>query len=294
MTRRPSSAAIALCRPTFAPRSQTTVPPASASIDRTIPSLAWPAASRDRRSRTPPTQCRLGSSGGSPPSAGGCRAALRAGRADRGGARLAAAASPPASWRRCAAAWTWMWRPRPRLNRVRAGRSARREVQRDAVEVRSKKAAEADVAAGHQRERRQEVLAELAIGDPRSARLCRGDRERVDEDRTALGEQDVGRARVAEREAGGSRFGLDVERQEGRVAEHPERPLVGIRHELDLRRPDDGVGPGRVCGGFEGRGLMRTSRPSAWSRSSRPLATVRSQRSANERLIWRRRTPSRR
>ena len=48
------------------------------------------------------------------------------------------------------------------------GQQPRCEVEGDALEMVTQQAAEADVHAGHERERRQEVLAELAVGDPRS------------------------------------------------------------------------------------------------------------------------------
>ncbi len=55
------------------------------------------------------------------------------------------------------------------------GQQPRREVQRDALEVVSQEAPETDVDAGHQRQRRQEVLAELTVRDthgrPGSTRL---------------------------------------------------------------------------------------------------------------------------
>ena len=50
-----------------------------------------------------------------------------------------------------------------------AGQQPRREVERDAVDVVAQHQPEPDVAVGHERERREEVLAELAIGDPRRA-----------------------------------------------------------------------------------------------------------------------------
>ncbi len=67
----------------------------------------------------------------------------------------------------------------------------RREVQRDAVGIGPLQRPEADVTKGHQRERRQEVLAELAVGDPRAAVLERLERERIDEDRPAIDELHV-------------------------------------------------------------------------------------------------------
>ena len=104
---------------------------------------------------------------------------------------------------------------------------------------------EPDVAVGHDRQRRQEVLAELAVGDPRSAVLVRLERQRVDHDRARVAELDVVGRGVLERPAGGQRLELDVERQQRGVLELAERPLEGIRDELDLLGPDDRPGVGR-------------------------------------------------
>ena len=64
-----------------------------------------------------------------------------------------------------------------------ARQEAAREVERDAVEVLAQERREPDVADRHEREGREEVLAELAVGDPRAARLGRLEREGVDVDR---------------------------------------------------------------------------------------------------------------
>ena len=83
-----------------------------------------------------------------------------------------------------------------------------------------------DVAVRHQRQRGEEVLAELAIGDPRRPLLGPLERERVDEDRPAAPELDVVGGGVAERESALERERLGLEGQERGVPEHPERPLV--------------------------------------------------------------------
>ena len=53
----------------------------------------------------------------------------------------------------------------------------RGEVERDAVELGAEQVGKAHVEPGHQRERRQEVLAELAVRDPRRAVLVRLERQ---------------------------------------------------------------------------------------------------------------------
>ena len=131
------------------------------------------------------------------------------------------------------------------------------EVERDPVEVAAQEAAQPHVAQGHQRERRQEVLAELAIRDPRRASGGTTERQRVDEDRAPGAELDVVGARVPEREAGRDGPSLDVEGQERRRLELPEGPLVGIRDERQRLGADDGHGPRRVGGDLERSGLVR-------------------------------------
>ena len=60
-----------------------------------------------------------------------------------------------------------------------------------------------------------------------------------------VAELDVVGGGVLERPAGGQRLELDVERQQRGVLELAERPLEGIRDELDLLGPDDRPGVGR-------------------------------------------------
>ena len=60
---------------------------------------------------------------------------------------------------------------------------------------------EANVPPGHQREWGEEVLAELAVGDPRRAGLGSLKGQRVDEDRAAAAELDVVGGRVSKGEA---------------------------------------------------------------------------------------------
>ena len=153
------------------------------------------------------------------------------------------------------------------------------QVERDAVGVGAEERREPDVAVRHERQGRQEMLAELAVGDPRRSVLVGLERERVDQDRPGVAELDVVGRGVLERPAGGQRLELDVQGQQRRVLELAERPLEGIRDELDLVGPDDGTGVGR-------RGLVETSaaswpisRPASIRRLARPLATKASQSS---------------
>ena len=69
--------------------------------------------------------------------------------------------------------------PSPSERRVRPRKEPRGEVERDALEVVPQQAAQPDVHAGHERQRRQEVLAELAVWRPtvRPARVRSKERE---------------------------------------------------------------------------------------------------------------------
>ena len=137
----------------------------------------------------------------------------------------------------------------------------RGELERDALDLRAEQVRQAHVAPGHQRQRRQEMFAELAIRHPRRAVLVRLERQGVDQDGAAVAELDVERRCVPERPPIGERFELSVERQERGVTQLPERPFVGVADELDRLGRDDRMGPGRL-GELEGRRFVR-QQPSA-------------------------------
>ena len=141
---------------------------------------------------------------------------------------------------------------RPKLSRVRHGSRRAARSSGISVGVGAEQVRQADVASGHQGQRRQEVLAELAVGDPRRAVLERLERERVDQDGPGVAELDVVGGGVLERPAVGDRVELGVERQERRVAQLAEGPLVRIADELDRLGRDDRVGVGGL-GAIEGR-----------------------------------------
>ena len=185
-------------------------------------------------------------------------------------------------------------RPEAEVPACPAGEQPRGEVERDPVDEVAEHQPQPDVAVRHERERGEEVLAELAIGDPGRPLVGPLEREGVDEDGPAAPELDVVGGRVAEREALLERERLGVEGQEGGIPEHAERPLVRIRDEIDPLRPDDRMG--RLRRRLRRRsvsGSWPTRRPRSWRVVSRPLATRSSQSAANEALICRRRTPSR-
>jgi hypothetical protein len=131
------------------------------------------------------------------------------------------------------------------------------------------------------------MLAELAVGDPRPARLRRLERQVVDVDRSRTEELDVVRARVAEGQPDLERGLLDLEREECGVPELAERPLVRVGDERDRRGPDDA---GRGRGGREfssGAWSYGRTLPASASRASSPVASTAAQRSANDGSIWR-------
>ena len=96
------------------------------------------------------------------------------------------------------------------------GQQRRRQVKRDAVELVAEHPAHPDVAPGHERERRQEVLAELLVRDPGHAGRVALEREVVDEHRLDAPELDVVGGGILERPALRQRRRLDLERQQAR------------------------------------------------------------------------------
>ena len=130
----------------------------------------------------------------------------------------------------------------------------RGEVERDAVELVPEHPAHSHIPAGHQRQRRQEVLAELLVRDPRRIRGQPLERQVVDEHRLDAPELDVVRGGVLERPALREAAAWTSEGQERRVLELPERPLIGIADEWHHLGPDD-RGGSVVEGVFE-RGVL--------------------------------------
>jgi hypothetical protein len=100
------------------------------------------------------------------------------------------------------------------------------ELQGNAVEVLAQHEPQARVAHRHERERHQEVLAKLLVRGPRCAVAVALERERVDEDGTPGRELHAVSARVAKHEACLERAQLDIEREQGGVAQLTEAPLL--------------------------------------------------------------------
>ena len=134
----------------------------------------------------------------------------------------------------------------PRAEFGPARQEPRRQRERDAVEVRHEELVEAGIDAAHQGQRREEVLAELAVGDPGLPLGIRLERERVDEDGLRAAELDVEPAGVLQRHPPRHGPSLDLQRRQRRRLELAEAPLVGVADERDrlgrdhlVRRPLD-------------------------------------------------------
>ena len=135
-------------------------------------------------------------------------------------------------------------RGKPEVQSRPAGQQTRGQIERDAVDEVAQHQAAARIAMGDQGQRRQEVLAELTVGGPWLGWRRHLEGERIDEDRPAAVELDVVGARVLEPHPGVEGPRLDLEGEEGRLLQLGERPLVGIRDEVEEPRPDDGHRPG--------------------------------------------------
>jgi hypothetical protein len=91
-----------------------------------------------------------------------------------------------------------------------------------------------------QEERIEVERAELPVAGPRLSRPEPLEGAHVDEDRPRPAPLDVVRRRVLRDEVLGERRAQELELEERRVPEHPERPLVGIGDEGDALVSEDG------------------------------------------------------
>jgi hypothetical protein len=103
-----------------------------------------------------------------------------------------------------------------------------RVVERHAVDEVAQQQAAARVAVRDQRQGREEVLAELAVGGPRVGRLGDLEGKAVDQDRSPLFELNVEGAGVLQPHPGREGARLELKRQQRRFAQLAERPLVGV------------------------------------------------------------------
>ena len=145
------------------------------------------------------------------------------------------------------------------------------ELERNAVDVGAEQVAQVDVDPAHEGQRHQEVLAELPVGHPGRALLPRLEGERVDEDRPAALELDVVGAGVAQGHAPAERALLQLEGEQRRVPELPERPLVWVGDEVDGLGPEHGRRV-RAGGEVQGDGLVGHQQPLAGQLVVQPRA----------------------
>ena len=114
------------------------------------------------------------------------------------------------------------------MEAVAAGEHPRRLRRRNALEAAAKQRLERDVAVRLDHERVERLHAELAVAGPRLALAQALERADVDEHgRGALELNGVG-GRVLEDQTLVEPREQQVELEQGGVAQHPERPLVGI------------------------------------------------------------------
>ncbi len=136
----------------------------------------------------------------------------------------------------------------------------------DPVEVAAQQRLERHVADCLDVQRVEEQLAELPVAGPRLALAEPFERADVDEHRLAAGELDVVRAGVLGDQGLGEGLAGQPQLQPGGVAQHLERPLVGIRE--DARAVRDGAQRPTRPVARPGRRLARwrRCRPDRWRR----------------------------
>ncbi len=113
------------------------------------------------------------------------------------------------------------------------GKQPAGEVKRDTVDIDPHQLSQPYIPVGHQCQRRQEMLAELAIGDPWLPFLIHLERERIDQNRFTIEELDIIGAGILERHAGLDGPPLDREGCQGCIFQLAERPFIGIGYEWD-------------------------------------------------------------
>ena len=137
---------------------------------------------------------------------------------------------------------------------MRNGKQLRGHVERDAVELGPEHHPQAHVDVPHQRERGQEMAAELSVSGPRTALDQGFEGQRVDEHRSSVVELDVVRRRVAQRHAVLECHSLDLQRGLGGVAQLSRTPLERVGDERDgvgLDHQRGGVRLGRRHGNLD-------------------------------------------
>ena len=138
-------------------------------------------------------------------------------------------------------------RQQPKVEAGAKRQEAAGKVERDAVNGNAQELSQANIHTRHQRQRRQEVLAELAIGVPGFAFPVNLKGKRVNQNRLAVNKLDVVRAGILKRHAHFERALLDGESRERGILPLAERPLVRVRDERHALGLDD----------FEGQRCVR-------------------------------------
>ena len=116
------------------------------------------------------------------------------------------------------------------------------EVKRRSVDEQARKGPKAHVGRAHQSQRPEEVLAELAIGDPRRALDPSLERQRIDEDRARADELDIEGARVLQDHAVLDGDPVNGQRGAGSRLQLAEGPFEWIRDEGNALGGQDAVG----------------------------------------------------
>ena len=127
----------------------------------------------------------------------------------------------------------------PKVETRPAGEQRGGEIDRHPVRVIAQQGPQPNVAARHQCQGREKMLAELSVCSPRRPGASAPERQGVDQDGPRPQELHVVRTGVPELEVVGRCLALGPERQVRGGLELAERPLVGVGDERDRPRLDD-------------------------------------------------------
>ena len=116
-----------------------------------------------------------------------------------------------------------------------------------------------DVVEGHERERREKVSAELAVGDPRPAFRIPLERERIYQHGLGTEKLHIIGRRVLERHSFVQGCLLHGQGEQGSVLELTKAPLIRVRHKRDALRFENTECTGGA--GSDGNFLVRHQHP---------------------------------
>ncbi len=123
-----------------------------------------------------------------------------------------------------------------------SGEQGDSQIERESIDMEAEELSQSDIRIGHNRQRRQEVLAELAVGDPGFSLLQPFKGKRINQNRPSLKELQVEGACVLERHVVIDRHLLDLKRCESGVLQLAEGPFIGIGDEGQNFGANDFVG----------------------------------------------------